>query len=54
MPITILSSGYNPGDEKYRRVFEEVNARKMIVMSHCGHCASDKARQLLKKHGIAV
>ncbi|MHC4871515.1 MAG: amidohydrolase family protein [Planctomycetota bacterium] len=28
--------GYYPDDEKHRKVFEEINARKMIVLSHCG------------------
>ncbi len=35
MPTT----GYYPDDERYRKVFEEVNARRMIVLSHCGWCA---------------
>ena len=33
------TSGYYPDDEKHRRVFEEVNARKMILLSHCGWCS---------------
>lgn len=36
MPTT----GYYPDEEKHRRVFEEVNARKMICLSHCGWCSA--------------
>lgn len=33
------NDGYLPDDERHLRVFEEINARKMIVLSHCGRCA---------------
>jgi len=39
------TAGYYPDDEKYRAIFEEVNARKMIVMSHCGWCSAGKKAQ---------
>ena len=32
--------GYYPDDEKHRKVFEEVNARKMICLSHVGWCSA--------------
>lgn len=38
--------GYYPDDERHRRVFEEVNARKMIVLSHCGWCARTRPKDL--------
>jgi len=41
------TSGFYPDDEGHRKVFEEVNARKMIVLTHCGWCsAGRKARDL--------
>lgn len=33
------TSGYYPDDEKFLRIFEEVNARKWITMMHCGWCS---------------
>jgi predicted TIM-barrel fold metal-dependent hydrolase len=36
------TSGYYPDDERYRRVFEEINARKLIVLSHCGWCSKGR------------
>lgn len=35
--------GYYADDEKYRKVFEETNARKMICLTHCGWCAPTRA-----------
>jgi len=32
----MTTAGYYPDDERYRRVFEEVGARNMIVLTHCG------------------
>ncbi len=35
-------SGFYPDDERHRRVFEEINARKLIVLSHCGWCSKGR------------
>ena len=32
--------GYYPDAEEYRVIFEEVNARKWIVLMHCGWCSA--------------
>ena len=33
------TSGYYPHEDRFRRIFEEINARKMIVLTHCGWCS---------------
>ena len=33
------TSGYYPNEDRFRKIFEEVNARKMIVLTHCGWCS---------------
>lgn len=34
--------GYYADDERYRRIFEEANTRKMICLTHCGWCSPVK------------
>lgn len=33
------TAGYYPDDERFRKIFEEVNARKWMVLMHCGWCS---------------
>jgi predicted TIM-barrel fold metal-dependent hydrolase len=41
------TAGYYPDEERFRRIFEEVNARGMIVLTHCGWCSKGvKAQDL--------
>ncbi len=40
MPTT----GYYPDDDRFRPVFEEVNARRWMVLTHCGLCSPGTKR----------
>lgn len=33
------TAGYYPDDERFLKIFSEINARKMIVLTHCGWCS---------------
>jgi predicted TIM-barrel fold metal-dependent hydrolase len=48
------TSGYYPDDERHRKVFEEIDGRGWMVLSHCGWCSRGvKERDLPQSTGYA-